>query len=208
MSYTKATIAAVTLFALSQTAVAAGNFQSNETADILVGGLAIETGTHSGPVLNGTSTVYAKNASSYENGLCVFNTNYLIHNDSSVKVGTFLTRMTYNGKLGNNSYTILPATNIKNFAWPVKLKPGKNVIKVHADHQNAILENNEINNHLTKTVTVVGQCRPLTKKPAVKQFKSSDTRSQAKDDCKYDPNSARLCGDVKRKKMKIIDPFK
>lgn len=168
MQLTKATLAALALLAISQTvAAASSNLKSTDTPDILVGGLAVETGTHSGPVLNGKSTVYAKNATSYQNGLCVFKVNYLVHNDSPIKPGTFFTKMTYNNTLGNNSFTSLPATNIKNFTWPVKLKPGKNIIKVHADHQNAIAENNEANNHLTKTVTVIGDCRPIvkTKKP-------------------------------------------
>lgn len=224
MTTSKAIIATLGLLSVIQTAVAAPPIQSNVTPDILVGGLAVETGTHSGPVLNGKSIVYAKNARSYQSGLCTFKVNFSVYNDSTVKPGQFVTTMSYNNHPNViNDYTVLNAAGIKNYEWLVQLKPGNNTIKVHADQQNNIQESNELNNRLTKHVKVIGQCganntltpvkpvKPATsqkmqRQPASKlNIKAKPTTQQAKEGCAYDPNSARLpCG---KPKMKLINPF-
>ncbi len=235
MTLSKVLITTLGLLSFIQAATAAPNdVQSNVTPDILVGGLAVETGTHSGSVLNGKSTVYAKNARSYQSGLCTFKVNFSVYNDSTVKPGQFVTTMSYNNHPNViNSYTILNAAGIKTYEWLVHLKPGNNTIKVHADQQNNIHESNELNNRLTKRVKVIGQCSArnlsatpaLNKgktpiKPTAKQHKlqlptaklkdeANAVPQQAKQECKYDPNSARLpCMGGKRKpKMKLINPF-
>lgn len=224
MTISKAIITAFSILSISQMAFAGPNeVKSNATPDILVGGLKVETGTHSGSILNGSSTVYAKNARSFNNGLCTFKINFSIYNDSPVKPGTFITTMGYNNNPSViNDYTTLPSTNIKTYEWLVHLKPGKNTIKVHADQQNTIHESNELNNRLTKHVNVIGQCsaqnikltpkQPVKALPAATQqmkTKALPAPKQAQKGCEYDPDSARLpCIDKKRKKMKTINPFK
>lgn len=224
MTTSKLIITTLGLLSIMQTAVAApGTVQSNVTPDILVGGLAVETGTHSGPVLNGSSTVNAKNARSYQNGLCTFKVNFSVYNDSTVEPGQFLTTMSYNNQPNViNSYTVLNAAGIKNYEWLVQLKPGNNTIKVLADQQNNIEESNELNNRLTKRIKVIGRCsaknaltpvKPATIKKTQRQpvsklnIKAKSTPQQAKQDCAYDPNSARLPCGKRKPKMKLINPF-
>lgn len=206
------TMTTLGLMALAQTALSAPNtFQSNDRPDILVGGLSVETGTHSGPVLNGNSTVYAKNARSYADGLCRFKVNFLIHNDSAINPEKpFVTTMTYNNILANNQLTSLPASNIKNLEWLVELRPGNNTIEVRADQQNVIIESDETNNRLIKRIKVIGQCAPQQiKQPVNQRLEVNPTANQqAKENCRYDPNSARLpCSEKRKPTMKTINPF-
>lgn len=214
-------ISIISIFCITQVSFAdPKGIGSNATPDILVGGLQVETGTHSGSVLNGSSTVYAKNARSYQGGLCTFKVNFSVYNDSPVKPDTFVTTMSYNQHPNViNSYTVLSSANIKNYEWLVQLNPGDNTIQVHADQQNNIDESNELNNKLTKRIKVIGQCSEQSIKLAPKQniklapkkqIKAPQTSKQVEKDCAYDPDSAVLpCVDLKRKpKMKTIDPFK
>ena len=232
MTYSKTIIALFILASFSQFSVAEpGGILSNVTPDILVGGLNIESGNHTGPILNGSSMVHAKNARSYNSGLCTFKVSFSIYNDSGVKPGQFVTTMSYNEHPNViNDYTVLSAANIKTYQWLVQLKPGKNTIRVHADQQNDIQETNELNNRLTKRVIVIGQCgeqnKPLTPavnkniapvKPTASQIKPqlpagelagkiNIAPQQAKQDCRYDPNDARL--PCRRKPtIKLINPF-
>jgi len=204
----KIIVTAVSIALIAQNVIAAPtSIQSNETPDILVGGLAIKTGTHTGSVLNGSSIVYAKNARSYNGGLCTFEVNFSIYNDSPIKPEAFVTTMDYNNQPAViNTYTYLPTTNIKNYKWLVHLRPGNNIIKVHADQQNTVHENNEKNNRLTKKIRVIGQCNPEKKKLSATQQQKGTAPTQAQQGCAYDPDSAKLpC--LERKRMKLINPF-
>ena len=171
MILSKKIITVLSILSISQFSFAGPNdIGSNATPDILVGGLKVQTGTHSGSVLNGLSTVYAKNAHSYQNGLCLFKINFSVYNDSPIKPGTFVTTMSYNQHPNViNDYTVLSAANIKTYQWLVHLKPGKNIIKVHADQQNSVHESNELNNRLTKRVKVIDQCIPQSNRLTPKQ---------------------------------------
>ena len=226
MTLSKVTITTLAIFGLVQTVVAAPNtIQSNATPDILVGGLAIETGNHTGPILNGSSTVYAKNAQSYQSGLCVFKINFSVYNDSDVNPGQFITTMGYNNQPSViNSYTILNSAGIKTYQSLVQLSPGNNTISVHADQQNTVQETNELNNRLTKRVKVIGECgsknalasrkqaqtntslRAIKTSPKNGNLQANTTTEDAVLGCSYDPNSARLpCS--RKPKMKLINPF-
>lgn len=233
MTLSKAIITSLGLFSLMQTATAAPTeIQSNVTPDVLVSGLSIQTEQNfTGEPRNGKSTVYAKNAHSYVNGLCAFKGNFLVYNDSAVKPSQFMTSVSYNNAPLFVHNTNLDNAGIKSHPFTIYLQAGNNnVIKVHADQQNNIQETNEMNNHLTRRVNVIGKCeaqnKPLTPalnnlktpvEPTVKQHKRQEpaaklkgegkTKSpEAKQGCAYDPNSARLpCS--RKPTMKLINPF-
>jgi len=175
MIISKTIIAAIGVLSLSQAAFAGPVLNSNVTSDIMANGLKVDTSTNiSGTVLNGKSTVYAKNAIRHHNGLCAYTGNFIIYNDSNVNPGTFLTTMHANGAPIVHSNTTLGITNIKSFDFTVYLKPGKNKLIVKADAQNVINESNEKNNRLIKYVNVVGNCNGTKNKlPSKKSFKSS-----------------------------------
>ena len=223
MTISKTIITIFSILCITQVSFAGPkDIGSNATPDILVGGLEVETGTHSGSVLNGSSTVYAKNAHSYQGGLCTFKINFSIYNDSPVKPDTFVTTMSYNQHPNViNSYTVLSSANIKNYEWQVQLNPGDNTIHVHADQQNNIDESNELNNKLTKRIKVIGQCSEqkikltpkqnikLAPKQKIKALSSKEPLAphQAQKDCQYNPDSASLpCADQKRNPTMKLAP--
>jgi hypothetical protein len=145
--------------------------QSNAKTDLTVKALNVAGNTFNKA---GMTTLNARDALRYENGVCLFDLTYSIENKGQVKSAPFKYHLTQDRVLINQHQNIiLAAGQSDNFYKTIGLKTGMNTLRIDVDPNKKVAESNENNNHLVKQYNVIGRCDDA--KPLGLQTKPSAT---------------------------------
>lgn len=112
----------------------------------------------------GIVAVNAAEARRMHDGVCDFIIRHTAHNNGASATGPFGRRWTNSNVPGNwdMSYPSIPANGTLERVDTLPLKPGRNVLYLTLDSDNAVAETNENNNLFRVAVDVSGACEPAS----------------------------------------------
>ncbi|MFK7815053.1 MAG: CARDB domain-containing protein [Gammaproteobacteria bacterium] len=147
---------------------AASDLHTNVLPDLILSAFIYDV------VFQGNSVVAeASNAKSKNNGICFYDLDYHVSNNSSTKVSSeFKNTIQINGTIVKQHIISSNPTGGKLFAKiPIGLKEGMNTLIISIDAENSVNESKENNNTFERNIVVNGSCKGLAtgKRPAEKK---------------------------------------